>query len=513
MKYVVTSSQMKEIDRITIEDIGIPSMVLMERASLAVSEHIIKYAKQTDTILVIAGYGNNGGDGVAVARILANLNYLVEILMVGEKDRATNETKTQLKIAENLGIKINNKCNIGEYTILVDAIFGIGLSRLITGMYQEIIEEINESDGLVFSIDIPSGIDADTGKVMNVSVKADYTITFGYEKIGHILYPGCEHCGEVIVSDIGFAKTAIELVKTKSFVYEKSDLNKLPARENYSNKGNYGKILVIAGSKNMSGACFMSSKAAYRSGAGLVKVLTVEENRAIIQTLLPEALLETYETEKLVMTSEVERIKDIIGWASVIVIGPGIGMSKSSEKILEVVLETSKVPTIIDADGLNLLALNEEYVRKDKTNHFPYYDINLPGNFILTPHMKEMSRLLHIDMEEMKKDFYQLAIQVTKEKDFILALKDARTIVTSHGDIYINTSGNNGMATGGSGDVLTGIIAGLISGGMDVFQATTLSVYLHGMAADEAVLKKSKYSLMATDIIEALPGVLCQERQ
>lgn len=509
MKYVLNNVQMKELDYITINEVGIPSMVLMEKAALSVYKTIITHIAEADKILVVAGLGNNGGDGIAVARLLKEQGFSVHVFLIGDEEKATKETRLQLKIAKNLGVYFDSKLNIDEYTIIVDSIFGIGLSRPITGEYEEIIRTINTANKTVFAVDIPSGIDGDSGKIMNIAIKADYTITFGYEKIGLVLYPGCEYAGKVIVADIGFAKDWIDHVNPRIFRYDKEDLVILPKRKNDSNKGNYGKILVIAGSKNMCGACFLSAKSAYVTGAGLVKVMTVEENRIIIQTNLPEALLVTYNTKNLTEESELQRLTKDIEWASVIVIGPGIGVSDSSNALLNLVLKHSKVPTIIDADGINLLADNEDYVKDVNEKGIV---IELPNNFILTPHMKEMSRLLHRNSanlrEEMKDQLIQILNSGMNNQKFVLALKDARTIVTDGDKAYINISGNNGMSTGGSGDVLTGIIAGLIAGGLDSFTATSFGVYIHGLAADEAVLSKSTYSLIASDIIGAIPSIL-----
>ncbi|BCN31934.1 NAD(P)H-hydrate dehydratase [Anaeromicropila herbilytica] len=510
MRYILNNQEMKKLDYITITDIGIPSMVLMEKAALSVCEEITSRVKKSDKILIVAGIGNNGGDGIAIARLLYDKEYDVRIHILGKEENATEETKLQLRIAHNLGVPIDNIINVSEYNIVVDAIFGIGLTRDVTGHYEKAIRDINEARNTVFAVDIPSGIDGDTGKVRNIAVKADYTITFGYSKIGLMLYPGCEYAGEVKVADIGFATKALDDIRPHTFHYEKEDIRTyLPKRKSDSNKGSFGKVLVIAGSKNMSGACFLSAKAAYITGAGLVKVLTVEENRTIIQTLLPEALLTTYNTEDLLSASKksmvLNTIENAMEWASVIVIGPGIGMSESSKIIVEKIIRDSKVPTILDADALNLLSSMSEYVKSEQVNGNELYQIQLPENFIITPHMKEMSRLLHVDMDQVREWYYDSTTKEKQVSDCIVVLKDARTLVVNKEKTYINVSGNNGMSTGGSGDVLTGIIAGLIAGGLENYEAAALGVFMHGMAADEKVKEKSTYSLMASDILDGLP--------
>lgn len=504
MKYVVNAAQMKAIDDYSTQKMGIPSLVLMEKAAMAVVETMLKTITKADKILVVCGIGNNGGDGIAVARILSHLGYQVNILLLGKEDKSTEQTKVQLNIARNIGVNIFNQLEINEYNIIVDAIFGIGLSKDIAGEYAVIINQINHLQNKVYSIDIPSGIRADDGKVLNTAIKADETITFGLLKLGHLLYPGSEYVGIVTLSDIGFPKEALLQAHPEHLIYDSQDLCRLPIRHAYSNKGTYGKALIIAGSKDISGACFLSAKAAYRTGAGIVKVITASENKNMIQTLIPEALIYTYDD---ISEQNNNTIIDEIKEATSIVIGPGIGMSNMAKQLLHLVLEYSKVPTIIDADAINLLA-KEQKCKSMKKDDDLGENVNLPSHFILTPHLKEMSRLINLPVHEIADNILQVATWATKKKQYTLVLKDARTLVTSHGQIYINTSGNNGMATGGTGDILTGIIAGLLAQGMPIYEATTIGVYLHGLAGDYALKEKGLYSLIASDIIEALPNVV-----
>lgn len=509
MKYAVNGLQMKKIDEYTIDVTGIPSLVLMEKAAMSVVDVMEKNIHKKDRILAVCGMGNNGGDGIAAARILYHLGYHTDILLLGNEEKCSNETKVQLNIARNIGLNIFNQLDVNEYNIIVDAIFGIGLSRPVTGEYASMIDQINQLPGRVYSIDIPSGISSDDGKILNAAIKADETITFGLLKLGHLLYPGSEYAGIVTVSDIGFPKEAYMQVHPEHFIYETEDLLRLPARQVYSNKGTYGKVLVIAGSREISGACFLSAKAAYRAGAGIVKIITSIHNKEAIQALLPEALLFTYDEDQFsdkIMDGIIYELKQ----ADSIVIGPGIGASDIAKLLLELVLKYSKVPTVIDADGINLMAEGEEFGKLREEGSFGE-NIDLPDHFILTPHLKEMSRLIKRPVSEIADNILRAATLATKEKEYTLVLKDAKTLVTSHGRIYINTSGNNGMATGGSGDALTGIIGGLLAQGMKIYDAAALGVYLHGLAGDYAMKEKGLYSLIASDIIEALPSVMGKE--
>ena len=489
MEYIVDGDSMKRLDSFTMNEIGVPSMVLMEQAAMAVTSVLLGKISKKDSIIVLVGPGNNGADGVAVARLLALRGYAVDVYIIGDQSRFTGQLKEQLSIAQKIGVKCINNAKMSEYNVVVDAIFGIGLSKPIRGEAEAVIRSVNDGDFLVVSVDIPSGICSRSGKVLGTAIKADITVTFGYKKIGMLLYPGCEYTGELITADIGFPSLRFAEITPTGVIYQKEDLAKLPKRINWSNKGTYGKVLVIAGSKNMSGACYLSAKAAYRMGAGLVKVLTAEENRVILQTMLPEAIISTYDAST---------IEKEIAWATTVVFGPGIGVTDTGRELLQAVLTYSKVPTVIDADGLNLLA---ERGSLDT--------MELPDNLILTPHLMEMGRICHTTVEQVKEHLVEIAKETTKHTGYVLVLKDARTVVTSKNQLYLNTSGNNGMSTGGSGDVLSGIIAGLLASGMSNYEAACLGVYIHGLAGDMAKQEVGEYSLMATNLIECISKILC----
>lgn len=513
MKYAVDSKSMKKIDGYTMETVKIPSLVLMERAAHAVTEVMKRTIRQTDRILAVCGPGNNGGDGVAAGRILFLEGYHVAILFIGDKSKCTEQMKAQLEIARNLGILIENSNKLHEYNIIIDAIFGVGLSKPVTGEIQSVIHEINECKNLVYAVDIPSGISADSGKIMNAAIKADVTVTFGYNKQGLLLYPGAEYAGKVIVADIGFPESALLQVKPNSFYYEPEDVKRIPGRPDYSHKGSFGKVLIIAGSKGMCGAACLSAKAAYRSGAGLVKVLSSKENRAVIQSVLPEALFSAYDEDGL---QEDERQKELLkdlSWATVIVIGPGLGLSPTAKKLFNTVIEKAKVPVILDADAISLLAGKLDRM-SDTTNpasvaeRLKQISELLKEDTVLTPHLGELSRLLGVPVSEISDNIIDTASQCSYNKKLVYVIKDARTIVAGDSSKYINVSGNNGMATGGSGDVLTGIIAALAAQGMTAYEAACLGVYIHGLAGDKAAEEKGTYSLMAGDIVNSIEKVL-----
>jgi len=514
MKYALGSGQMKTIDRHTIETVGIPSMVLMEKAAMAVVRHTKELCSGKDTILAVCGYGNNGGDGIAAARILFMEGYHVAVWMVGEKANATKETKQQLKIAKKIGVPMLRKVQFEEYTVIIDALFGIGLTRTVAGEFRKTLEEINRSAAKVVAVDIPSGVCADDGKVLGIAAKADVTVTFGHQKIGCLLFPGSEYAGRVFVEDIGFAGGGLEEAPTR-FYFDEAPAALLPVRQKNSNKGTYGKVLVIAGSKNMSGAAFFAATAAYRMGSGLVRILTAQENREILQRQIPEAILTTYETlEDGISDADAESIREAVAWASVIVLGPGLGLSAMSARIVNYVIHECRVPLVIDADGLNIISrmITEKVAEKEgMEGRIRFLAELLPAETILTPHKKELSVLTGIPLADLVDCLIDSSASCTYNNDLIYVKKDVRSIVSFGNSDYINVSGNDGMATAGSGDVLAGMIAGLLAQGETPKMAAMSGCFLHGLAGDAAAKKKGPRSMLASDILEAIPEILQEE--
>lgn len=504
MKYVVDSDRMKKIDKYTMEVIKIPSIVLMERAAMELVHKIKQTIKRDDRILVVCGPGNNGADGVAAGRILFLQGYQVAILLLFEREKCSEEMKLQLTIAENIGLRIDNRDNTYEYNIIIDALFGVGLSKPIEGKTAHIIKKINEGKHKVFSVDIPSGISADTGMVMNTAIKADYTITFGYLKQGLLLYPGAEYAGEITVADIGFPNESLESIRPDTFCYTLEDLCLLPARKRDGHKGTFGKVLIMAGSEGMSGAAYLSAKACLRAGAGMVKLLSSHKNREIIQTLIPEALFSSYDTDKDIIPD--------INWADIIIAGPGLGVSENTKNLLNTLLDLRpKARLLLDADAINVLAGKLDFEAKGIKERIDIMADILPADTILTPHPMELSRLLNTDIDAISNNIFDIAYQCSYNNKLVFVMKNARTIVAKQDSKYINTSGNSGMATAGSGDVLTGIIAGLMVQGMKAFEASCLGVYIHGLAGDTVRDRKGEYSLMAGDLVDAIGDVLQQK--
>lgn len=487
---LVSGREMKNWEKQAMETYKVPSILLMERAAMAVTEELLSGSYDLSKVLIACGTGNNGGDGLAVARLLKTKGYHVEVCIVGALDRLTADAKQQLEMYQAIDGKFVTSPTYEEYTVIVDAVFGIGCNREITGLAADVIEAINGTDAKIVAIDVPSGISSDTGKVCGVAVKADTTVTFFTEKLGILLYPGRECCGEIKVADLGIPFETCE--ECRVITYTEEDLMRLPKRKGNSHKGTFGKVLVIAGSPKICGAAYLAAAGAYRMGAGLVKIYTSEENIPAMQNLLPEALLEAYDRGR----PSVKQLKQCMEWADAIVIGPGLGTERVAEKILKYVISKSTVPVVIDADGINILG-------KSKTC---LLDRHAP--LILTPHIQEMARLTGKTKETIMNNPMGEAKYFTDDYSVTLVLKDARTIVAKDSElVYVNTSGNSGMATGGSGDVLAGMLGGLIAQGMEDIEAARLGVYLHGKAGDAAAAAKSVYSMTATDILDGIAEV------
>ena len=499
MRYIASGEEMQRIDTYSIQKIGIPGMVLMEKAAMSMEEEICSRFDKDSSFLIVTERGNNGGDGLALGRLLFEKGYPVRIYEIGGVSRASQSYKEQRNILDHLGILVEDSLPEESFDVVVDAVFGVGLTREVAGVQKEVLEELNHRDSYRIAVDVPSGVDAGTGQILGMAFKADLTITFGLEKLGLLLFPGAAYCGEVVVKDIGFPRKAVEKIRPSAYTYDPSDLMRIPPRKPWSNKGTYGKVLMIAGSKNMAGAAFLAGEAAYRSGSGLIRLFSCEENRVILQSLLPEAILTTYRDPEDALST----LREAIEWATVIGFGPGLGTGPLPEQMLQLLLTTGKVPLVIDADGINVLAR----LRADGSPVWEDF-LNYRHGIILTPHRMEMSRLCGKSLREISASLMDTAGELA-DSSHIIVLKDARTVVADGSEfIYLNTSGNHGMSVGGSGDVLTGMICGLLAGGTDPAEAARLGVYCHGLAGDQAAGQTGHHALLARDIIEGISKVL-----
>ncbi len=496
MRYLPNGIWMQKADTHTIEEIGIPSVVLMEHAAGRTVEILEKEGIDCSNALIICGSGNNGGDGFAIARLLHGKGKQVTVLFAGKKSSMSTECKLQSDIVRNLGIPIVTEVTDEEYTVVVDAIFGVGLNREIRGSYRILIEQLNEKSGRKVAVDIPSGVCSGDGRILGVAFRAELTVSFQCEKLGTVLFPGKEYAGKVIPVDIGIDISFMKEIREICYTLEKQDLSKrLPERKPNSHKGTYGKVLMITGSDGMAGAAFLSAKAAYISGAGLVRIYTPDSNRMILQQLLPEAVVSTYTRYD---ETELERLLD---WADVVCIGCGLGQNQISAELLKGTLRKSNVPCIVDADGINLLSHCHELLFE--TDH----------PVILTPHMKEMADLMGCSVSELQEERFTKLAQFTEQYPVVCVLKDARTVVAERARrFFVNTAGNQAMAKAGAGDVLAGIITGLLAGHMEVYEGAVLGVYLHACGGDRAKEMLGSYSVLAEDLITGV-GICMKEAE
>ncbi|MGB9715647.1 MAG: NAD(P)H-hydrate dehydratase [Thermodesulfovibrionales bacterium] len=517
---VVTAEEMRYIDNKTIDEYGIPSYVLMERAGLAVTSRI-KEIFSPGKVIVIAGSGNNGGDGLVVARNLYNDGWEVRVFLTNKPEELKGDALLQYKIISRLGLKTHSlnelisdhSSFLTSDTLIVDALLGTGLSKNITGPMADVINLINKSKAKVISVDIPSGISSDTGQIMGVAIEADYTVTFGLPKRGHLLYPGAKYSGRLFVEDIGFPKELLSSEKLQVELLVKDNVSPLiPLRARYSHKGNYGHVLVVAGSKGKTGAALMTAKACLRTGAGLVTLGVPESLSDIFQSRVTEEMTISLPDrgDGTLSQKATKVIMDFLNdKATILAVGPGIGVSSDTKKLLKKLIKDSTVPMVIDADGINSLMGEKAVFSKAKSP------------IILTPHPGEMARLLNppstlfakggksrinISVQDIEKDRINVALSFSKETGVYLVLKGVPTVIAEpNGRLYINSTGNPGMASAGTGDVLTGIISGFLSQRLSPIHASILGVYMHGLAGDIAASEKGEHSLIAADIIEKIP--------
>ncbi len=499
--------EMESIDKYIIEQMGIPSIVLMENAGRIVADEIQSDFCHLKKVLIICGMGNNGGDGFVIARYLYESGINVHVITIGQTKNMRDDAVINFEIIKKMDIPIHHINDISGVSklekilplqdVVVDALFGTGLSRVVEGFFEKVILAVNNLSSFVYSVDIPSGVDSNSGKIMGISIQADKTITYIYPKIGNIMYPAADKCGELVVKNIGLSTEFIPSGDMKhNLITEELACELLPHRPKNSHKGTYGTACVIAGSMGMTGAAILTSKAALRCGIGLLKLYIPESLHHLITTSIPEAVIVPLVEMRrgVIAITQMDVIMQGINGAKVVAIGPGCGVSGEMLELLRRLIKELEKPIVIDADGLNVLAKN--------------VDILLDSNsdIVITPHPGEMARLLDVTIDEVIEKPIEIASEFAKKYGVVVVLKGARTVVADKsGTIYVNVTGNTGMATGGTGDVLTGIITGFIAQGLYVTDAAVLAVYIHGLAGDKIMESKGEYGLLASDVVEGLP--------
>lgn len=507
---LVTPLQMNEIDRYTINELGIPGIVLMENAAIKVFEEaaaVLGGSVSGRRVLLLAGKGNNGGDAFAIARHMKLKGANICIYVLAEKTSISGDTKINLNILENIGVIVNELTDIKHLIgfekdleiseLIIDGIFGTGFKGPPGLIASEAIGKVNSAGRYVIAIDIPSGIDGETGKVPGICIKADVTVTFQLPKIGLVVHPGCDFVGKLVVADIGIPDKSIDMQKINSQVIDGKDVSGIiPLRSSDSNKGDYGKVFIVTGSAGMTGSGCLCAKAALRSGAGLVYVGAPKSLAFIYGSSLVEPIIIPVEDGKkgYISSGSLAQILNTMERMDVIAIGPGLSINDDTKAIVNGIIRKSKIPLILDADAINSIASDVSVLNELKVEA------------VITPHPGEMARLCGLTVEEVQADRIKVASEFAEKWHVTVALKGSRTIVAlPDRKIFVNTTGNPGMATGGSGDVLTGIIAGLVGQGINPGDAAVAGVYLHGLAGDAAAAKKGMHGMIAGDIVEDLP--------
>lgn len=493
MFLVVSSDEMKSSEKFTIEQRGITSLELMEEAGSAIAELISKRF-ENKKVLVVCGTGNNGGDGFVVARKLLENNFLVDVFLAKGKGSKEQNKNKELFTGEIYGKFPNTK-----YDIIIDALFGIGLSRNVENDFYETIIKINEANSYIISIDIPSGINSDNGLVLNIAVQANLTIALGFFKNGHFLNNGLDYCGELVVKNIG-----IFLANTKaSQILEINEIKEFfPKRNRNVHKGTFGKATIIAGSKELIGASAISYTAlsALKMGSGYSQLAIPKSLYSNFALNIFEATYFLLKDNKGNISYDKKTLNKIIANSDSIAIGMGLGVSKDIYKTIEYLLKNYTKTLIIDADGLNSLAEYGVDILKNKK-----------CEVILTPHIKEFSRLTGKDVEEIKQKGLLLARDFAYTYDVVVVLKSATTIIASKVNTYINITGNSGLSKAGSGDILSGILSGLASWSGDIDKIAAVATYILGKAAENALGKhQSEYTLVASDIINLIPLIVSE---
>ncbi|MCR4922528.1 MAG: NAD(P)H-hydrate dehydratase [Lachnospiraceae bacterium] len=495
MEIILNSQQMRALDERTIINFKVSSLILMERAGLAVLEAIREENYSLENILVLCGSGNNGGDGFCLARLFAEQGKNVSVFLYGSPDKMTPETRSMYESCLAYDIEVSHELKTDHKDLIIDALFGIGLNRDLRDDVKDIIRKINlyslkNPGARIVSCDIASGIYADTGNIAGEAIKAHMTVTFAHKKIGQLLYPGKDYTGKLKCKAIGITDRGLSPYISYITALEEADLP-LIKRYDSSNKGSYGKLLIIAGSESAGGCAYLSAMAAFKAGAGMVRILTHRENKDFLLNSLPEAMISSFDTAP----PDRNELKELYSWADAILIGPGTGKDEKARAIFDSVFTDTDLPLVVDADGISMLR-----------EHLEAYDerrLPIDRTIIITPHIKEMSLFTGLKVSDIKEDPIAIAGESSARYGIVCVLKDARTVIADRdGSIRINLSGNNGMSVAGMGDVLAGIILSLLGQGASAFDAASYGAFIHGRAGDDASLSGSKSGLLPRDLIK-----------
>jgi hydroxyethylthiazole kinase-like uncharacterized protein yjeF len=496
--------EMRNLDRRATEEFGITQQILMENAGNASYFVILKeFGVKGKRFVLFCGVGNNGGDGFVVGRKIHSMGGEVKVFLLGDRDKLREPAKSNFDSISRMPIEVHDVESIDQLKgaafhcdAIVDAIFGTGLVRETSGIYRDTIELINESKKKVFSLDIPSGVNGDTGEVMGAAVKSDYTISYGLPKVGNMLYPGFDLCGKLYVSHISFPPSLYEADSIKVHV---NALVRLPQRDKDAHKGSYGRALFISGSPSYLGAPYFSALSFLKAGGGLSYLATPRSISPFLASKGSEVVfLPQKETGSgsLALESKEELLEFSKG-VNMVILGPGLSLDSGTQELVRELAKRIEVPLLIDGDGLTALAGEIELVRARE------------APTILTPHSGEMARITKMGVSEVNRDRINVLQETARELNAIIVLKGAHSLIGYPDEtVYINTSGNPGMATAGSGDALTGAIAAMYGLGLPIGEAVRMGVFMHGLSGDLAAREKGEDGITAQDIVDYLPNAL-----
>ncbi len=506
--FLVSAAQMRDLDRATIEDFGTPGEVLMERAGEGACAMLLGEFSHLESAgapaIVVAGKGNNGGDGFVIARLLLERGIATKVILLARRSQVRGDALLNLRRYEEVGgsiVEVETAAalgrmvpDLGEAACVVDALLGTGLSSEVRGLYADAIAAINSCGAPVFAVDIPSGLDADSGRPLGTAVQAEATATFGFAKLGQVMYPGIEHCGRLAVVDIGIDERAIAAHPPRArLLDDRLSGAWAPRRAADAHKGSAGHLLVVAGARGKTGAAILASRAGLRGGAGLVTLAGPASVNDIFATSLHELMTDPLPDEDGVLSFCETRIGAALEGKAAVVAGPGLGTARGARRTVLWLLDWCRVPLVLDADALNVVSGRTAALRRAQ------------APVVLTPHPGEMARLAGIDTAAVQADRIGVARRFAESHRCTVVLKGARTVVAAaDGMVWVNPTGNPGMASGGMGDVLAGLIGALAGQGLGADQAACVGVYLHGLAADR-VAEGGAIGMLATDVAEAIP--------
>ena len=476
-----TAAQVHDLDQAAIRTLGIPGYTLMQRAADAAFRALRAHWPQARHIVVLCGSGNNGGDGYVVARLAREAGFNVEVIALAKPNAQGDAARAHTDWQAAGGTILPASADLPDADVYVDALFGTGLARAVEGAACRLIERLNASGRPLLSLDVPSGLDADTGNVLGIAVRATVTITFVAHKRGLFTGAAADHCGELIFDTLGLPDTLYTLCAADARLLDALEMSHwLPSRPRGAHKGDFGHVLAIGGDLGMGGAIRLAGEAALRVGAGLVSVATRVEHVSALNAARPELMTHA--------VADASGLEQLLQRASVIALGPGLGQGDWSRALWHAAIAAGK-PTVLDADALNLLA------------HEP---MSLPSNTVLTPHPGEAARLLGCDTAAIAREGFAAVRAIAKRHAAVVVLKGAGSLIANpNGEVAVCPWGNPGMASGGMGDVLTGVVAGLLAQGLDPWRAACLGVGLHAQAGDVAA-QSGQAGMLASDLFKPL---------